>query len=46
MSGDLDHPMRLIIQPADLDGVRRSDGSVDWGLVAEVVVVEITDTHG
>ena len=46
MSGDLDHPMRLIIQPADPDGVRRSDGSVDWGLVAEVVVVEITDTHG
>lgn len=46
MSGDLDHPMRLIIQPADLDKVQRSDGSVDWGLVAEVVVVEITDTHG
>ena len=38
--------MRLIIQPADPDRVQRSDGSVDWGLVAEVVVVEITDTHG
>ena len=38
--------MRLIIQPADLDSIQRSDGSIDWGLVEEVVVVEITDTHG
>ncbi|MDE0161139.1 MAG: hypothetical protein OXL98_05320 [Acidimicrobiaceae bacterium] len=45
MSGDLDHPRRLIIEPADLEGVRRSDGSVDWTRVTGVVVAEISDTH-
>ena len=45
MSGDLDHPRRLIIEPADLEGVQRSDGSVDWTRVTGVVVAEISDTH-
>lgn len=45
MSGDLDHPRRLIVEPADPDRVRRSEGSIDWKLVTGVVVVEIADTH-
>ncbi len=46
MSGDLDHPRRLIIEPADLTSVQRSDGSIDWEQVTDVVIVEIADTHG
>ena len=45
MSGDLDHPRRLIIEPADPTTAQLPDGGVDWGSVTEVVVVEIADTH-
>jgi len=46
MSGDLNHPQRLIIEPADPGAVRRPDGGVNWASVTHIVVVEIADTHG
>lgn len=44
-SGDLEHPRRLIIEPADQPPPQQRSGGIDWSLVTEVVVVEITDTH-
>lgn len=44
MSGDLDHPYRLLIRPQD-PTPRTDDGGVDWGATKAVTVVGIFNTH-
>lgn len=41
---DLDHPRRLIFEPADPRPVRE-DGGLDWPKVTSVVVIEVIDYH-
>ena len=41
---DLDHPRRLVFEPA-ADPPRRADGGLDWNAVDSIVVVEIADYH-
>lgn len=43
-SGDLVHPERLLIRPAE-PVPRKDDGGVDWTAVTAVIVVGIHDTH-
>ena len=43
---DLDHPYRLIFEPANRPVPKLPDGGIDWGRVTAVKVLEITDYHG
>lgn len=45
ISADLDHPYRLIFEPADEPPALRADGGTDWTRVRTVRILEITDTH-
>jgi plasmid maintenance system killer protein len=42
LSGDLDHPRRLIVRPA---GPPEAPGGIDWIAITEIDVVGIFDTH-
>jgi plasmid maintenance system killer protein len=42
---DLDHPYRLIFEPADTPIPRKSDGGLDWTKVAAIRVLSIEDYH-
>jgi toxin HigB-1 len=42
ISGDLAHPLRLLIAPTDINV---SDEQIDWGRVTRVTVIGIEDTH-
>ena len=46
LSLDLDHPYRLLMEPANDPVPLQPDGGLDWGLVTAVRVIEVTDTHG
>ena len=46
LSVDLDHPYRLIIQPANNPIPTKPDGGLDWARVTAILVVEVADTHG
>lgn len=46
LSLDLDHPYRLIIQPANDPIPLKPDGGLDWAQVTAVLIVEVADTHG
>lgn len=41
---DLDHPRRLIFEPAD-PRPSRDDGGLDWSKVTSIIVIEIVDYH-
>jgi len=43
---DLEHPQRLIFEPADDPLPRFTDGSVNLRTVLSVRILEIADTHG
>jgi proteic killer suppression protein len=45
ISLDLDHPYRLIIEPAHDPIPAKEDGGLDWQKVTAVRVLEIADTH-
>ncbi len=45
LSVDLDHPYRLIFQPANRPLPTKEDGGLDWKRVTAVEIIEITDTH-
>lgn len=45
LSVDLVHPYRLIFEPAGSEPYQKGDGGLDWEKVAEVIIVEIEDTH-
>ncbi|MCV7301222.1 killer suppression protein [Mycobacterium barrassiae] len=44
MSGDLDHPYRLLVRPKD-PAPLTDDGGIDWALTKAMIVVGIFDTH-
>jgi len=46
LSLDLDHPYRLIIEPAHDRMPRKPDGGLDWNKVTAVMIVGVEDTHG
>ena len=41
---DLDHPRRLIFEPAS-PPPHREDGGLDWARVTAIVVIEVIDYH-
>ena len=42
---DLEHPLRMIVEVADLPVPRLEDGGIDRDQVRRLAFVEITDTH-
>lgn len=45
LSLDLEHPLRLIFEPANEEIVKKEDGSIDWKLVKTVKIIDVEDTH-
>jgi proteic killer suppression protein len=45
LSLDLDHPYRLIFEPANNPAPRKADGGLDWKGVTAVVIIGVEDTH-
>jgi proteic killer suppression protein len=45
-SVDLDGPMRLLFDPAELPPPTLPSGGIDWQQVSSVRLLEIGDTHG
>jgi proteic killer suppression protein len=43
---DLDHPYRLLFEPAHDPVPRKADGGLDWTKVTAITVLEIIDYHG
>jgi plasmid maintenance system killer protein len=46
LSVDLDHPYRLIFEPANDPVPQKPDGGLDWSQVTAISILEVTDTHG
>lgn len=45
LSLDLKHPLRLIIEPANIDAEQKEDGGLDWASVTGIMIIDIEDTH-
>lgn len=45
LSVDLEHPYRLLFIPANDPIPETTDGGLDWVVVTEIEIIEITDTH-
>ena len=45
LSLDLDHPYRLIFEPADEPIPTKPDGGIDWNKVTAVRILSVEDTH-
>ena len=45
LSLDLDHPHRLIFEPADEPIPKKPDGGIDWTKVTAVMILGVEDTH-
>ncbi|NOT60879.1 MAG: killer suppression protein [Acidobacteria bacterium] len=45
LSVDLDHPYRLIFEPAHDPIPRNVDGGLDWKQVTAILIIGIEDTH-
>lgn len=46
LSVDLEHPYRLILEPANNPIPTKDDGGLDWSRVTGIRILEIEDTHG
>jgi proteic killer suppression protein len=46
LSMDLEHPYRLIFEPAHNPMPEREDGGLDWSSVTAIRILEVVDTHG
>lgn len=46
LSLDLDHPYRLIFEPADEPIPSKPDGGLDWTKVTAVRIISVENTHG
>lgn len=42
---DLDHPYRLIFEPANEPIPTKTDGGIDWTKVTAVVILGVVNTH-
>ena len=45
LSLDLDHPYRLIFEPANDPVPQKRDGGLDWTRTTAIVIVDVEDTH-
>jgi proteic killer suppression protein len=45
ISVDVKHPYRLLMVPNHEETPRKPDGGLDWSLITQVTILEITDTH-
>ncbi|HET6384632.1 MAG TPA: type II toxin-antitoxin system RelE/ParE family toxin [Armatimonadota bacterium] len=45
LSVDLDHPYRLLFEPANDPVPRTPDGGLDWSQVNAVRILEVINTH-
>jgi proteic killer suppression protein len=45
LSLDLEHPYRLVFEPATNPAPTLADGGLDWAKVAAVRIIGIADTH-
>jgi proteic killer suppression protein len=45
LSLDLDHPYRLIFEPAHNPIPRKDDGGLDWSKVTAIIIIGVEDTH-
>jgi len=45
LSLDLDHPYRLIFEPAHEPSPQRTEGGLDWPRVTSVRILGVKDTH-
>lgn len=45
LSVDLDHPYRLIFEPADNPIPEKSDGGLEWNKVTKVRIIGVENTH-
>ncbi|MBG0788202.1 MAG: killer suppression protein [Anaerolineaceae bacterium] len=45
LSLDLDHPFRLIFEPANNPIPKHADGGLDWKQITSVRIIGIEDTH-
>ena len=45
LSLDLDHPYRLIFEPANNPVPKKQDGGIDWTEVTAVRIIGVDDTH-
>jgi len=43
---DLDHPYRLLFEPANDPIPRKDDGGLDWPRITAITVTDIIDYHG
>ena len=46
LSLDLDHPYRLIFEPANDPVPLKEDGGLDWNSVTAIRILGVDDTHG
>lgn len=46
LSLDLEHPHRLIFEPANDPVPRKQDGGLNWTAVTAVRILGVVDTHG
>lgn len=46
LSVDLDHPYRLLFEPANDPVPYKADGGLDWSKVTAVRILGVEDTHG
>lgn len=45
LSVDLDHPYRLIFEPANNAVLLKPDGGLDWSKVTAILILGVEDTH-
>jgi plasmid maintenance system killer protein len=45
LSLDLDHPYRLVFEPANDPIPRKVDGGLDWTRITAVMILDVEDTH-
>lgn len=42
----LEHPYRLVFEPADEPPSRKEDGGYDWDRIRKIRILEVVDYHG
>ena len=45
LSVDLDHPYRMVFEPANNPAPKKPDGGLDWTKVTAIRIIGLEDTH-